>query len=161
MSTMPSTSGDTMGRSSSPLACASSGAETIFGSAWRNRTPVSPAGTPVSLPLLVIEATIAGVSVTATTAGSAVLASWTAARHLQPTMRPQQGDVLVSSRSSTTDYVVSVVPKRSGFCGSHDEAIAKARDLAEQLRVDVWLTEDRTHFKHIASYRPREDVAPG
>jgi hypothetical protein len=76
-------------------------------------------------------------------------------------MRPQQGDVLVSSRSSTTDYVVSVVPKRSGFCGSHDEAIAKARDLAEQLRVDVWLTEDRTHFKHIASYRPGEDVAPG
>jgi hypothetical protein len=73
-------------------------------------------------------------------------------------MLPEQGDVLVSSRSSTTDYVVSVVPKRSGFCGTHDEAIAKARDLAKQLRVAVWLTEDRTHFKRVASYRPERDL---
>jgi len=35
------------------------------------------------------------------------------------------------------------------------------RDLAEQLPVDVSLTEDRTHFKHVASYRPGGRVAPG
>jgi len=45
-----------------------------------------------------------------------VLASSTGARHRQLTKRPRHGDVLVSSRSSTTDYVVSVVPKRSGLC---------------------------------------------
>jgi hypothetical protein len=46
------------------------------------------------------------------------------------------------------------VPKRSRFCRIHDEAIAKARDLAKQLRVAVWLIEDHTHFKRVASYRP-------
>jgi hypothetical protein len=75
-------------------------------------------------------------------------------------MRPQPGDVLVSNELATTDYVVSVVPTPFRFCGTHDEALAKARQLAEQLRVDVWLTEDRTHFKHVASYRPHGDVAP-
>ncbi len=74
-------------------------------------------------------------------------------------MRPQPGDVLVSNELATTDYVVSVVPTPFRFCGTHDEALAKARQLAEQLRVDVWLTEDRTHFKHVASYRPHGDVA--
>jgi len=40
-----------------------------------NRTAVSPAGTPVSLPVLVIETTIAGVRLTATTPAPNVLAS--------------------------------------------------------------------------------------
>jgi len=67
----------------------------------------------------------------------------------------------VSNQLATIGYAVSVVPTAPRFCGPHDEAIAKARDLAEQLRVDVWLTEDRTHFKHVASYRPGGRVAPG
>jgi len=40
-----------------------------------HKTRVSPAGTPVSLPVLVIETTIADVSVTATTPAPNVLAS--------------------------------------------------------------------------------------
>jgi hypothetical protein len=60
-----------MGRSLSPLACPSrDGDNPRISLAQGNRTAVSPAGTPVSLPVLVIETTIAGVSLTATTAGS-------------------------------------------------------------------------------------------
>jgi hypothetical protein len=74
-------------------------------------------------------------------------------------MDPQPGDVLVSNELATTDYFVSIVPTPSRFCGTHDEAIAKACELAEHLRVDVWLTEDRTHFKQVASYRPEGRAA--
>jgi hypothetical protein len=86
------------------------------------------------------------------------LNSW---RHPLLPMRPQPGDVLVSHQLATTGDVVSVLPTPPRFCGTHDEAIAKARDLAEPLRVEVWLTGDRTHFTHVASCRPGGGVAPG
>jgi general stress protein YciG len=72
------------------------------------------------------------------------------------TMLPQFGDVLVRNVSATTEYDVSIVPGSPRLVGAtHDRAVAVGRDLAEQSRVDAWLTEDRTHFLRIASYRPR------
>jgi len=68
-------------------------------------------------------------------------------------MLPQPGDVLVANLLATTDYDVSIVPGPFFLCGTHHVATAKARDLAQQLRVDAWLTEDRTHFMRLASHR--------
>jgi hypothetical protein len=66
---------------------------------------------------------------------------------------PQPGDVLVANLAATTEYDVSVVPGPLVLCGTHRVATAKARDLALELRVDAWLTEDRTHFLRLASHR--------
>ena len=66
---------------------------------------------------------------------------------------PQPGDVLVANLSATTEYDVSIVPGPMFLCGTHQVATAKACDLAHQLRVDAWLTEDRTHFMRLASHR--------
>lgn len=68
-------------------------------------------------------------------------------------MWPQQGDILVSKHLETIDYVVTIVPRETRLSGPHDVAIAKAIQLAKQLQVDAWLTEDNRHFLRIASYR--------
>jgi hypothetical protein len=35
----------------------------------------------------------------------------------------------------------------------HDLAISVDREVAQQLRVDLWMTEDHTHFLRLATYR--------
>jgi hypothetical protein len=75
-------------------------------------------------------------------------------------MVPESGDVLVSKRLATTDYEISIGRMPSHLGGTHDAAIANARSLARQLRIDAWLTEDRAQFTRIASNRSTREVAP-
>jgi hypothetical protein len=67
---------------------------------------------------------------------------------------PQPGDVLVSNPTATRECVISIVPRPSHLtCPTHDAAVARGRELARELRVDAWLTEDHTHFMKIESCR--------
>lgn len=69
-------------------------------------------------------------------------------------MTPQNGDVLVSNTSATIEHCVSIVGDSTvQRCPNHDAALTKARELAKDRHVDVWLTEDHTHFMKVASYR--------
>jgi hypothetical protein len=76
-------------------------------------------------------------------------------------MTPRIGDVLVSSPTATLEYYVRVVPgPQERICPNHSAAVALARELAKERRVDAWLSEDHIHFLRIASHReagtPRE-----
>jgi hypothetical protein len=69
-------------------------------------------------------------------------------------MVPEHGDILVSNPTATVEHVISIVPEPAEIvCPSHDVALARAREIAKDRQVDVWLTEDHTHFMKIASYR--------
>ncbi|HEV8346324.1 MAG TPA: hypothetical protein VGQ16_07110 [Vicinamibacterales bacterium] len=71
----------------------------------------------------------------------------------EPPRMPETGDVVVSNPSATVDYDVIVVPHHAVLCARHDVAVAKGQELAERLGVDLWLTQDHTHFLRLASYR--------
>jgi hypothetical protein len=72
-------------------------------------------------------------------------------------MWPQTGDILVSNPRSTLEHEVSIVPALPHLtCPNHDTAVAQADALARARQVDVWLTEDQTHFLRLASYRHTE-----
>jgi hypothetical protein len=76
-------------------------------------------------------------------------------------MAPRPGDVLVSNSTATLAHDVSIVPAPADIvCPTHDTAIARAHELARDRQVDVWLTEDHTHFMKIASYRPAPCSSP-
>jgi hypothetical protein len=67
---------------------------------------------------------------------------------------PQVGDVLVSNPTATLDHDLSIVPNTPHvICPTHDVAVARGHELARDLGVDVWLTEDHTHFIKLGSYR--------
>jgi len=67
---------------------------------------------------------------------------------------PQDGDVLISNPTATLEHEICIIPRPPHTtCRTHDQAVAEGRQLAEQLRVDAWLTEDNRHFLRIASYR--------
>ena len=69
-------------------------------------------------------------------------------------MTPQDGDILVSKPTATIEHCLSIVGGSTvETCPTHDSALTKARGLAQDRHVDVWLTEDHTHFLKIASYR--------
>jgi len=72
---------------------------------------------------------------------------------------PETGDVVISNPSATVDYDISVVPQQSCLSARRDVAVAKGQELAEQLGVDLWLTQDHTHFLRLASYRDCDDKA--
>jgi hypothetical protein len=68
-------------------------------------------------------------------------------------MVPRPGDVLVSKPTATLEHDISIVPNPPHLSfATHDAAIQKARELAEDLRVDLWLSEDHIHFLRLASY---------
>jgi hypothetical protein len=68
--------------------------------------------------------------------------------------RPRDGDVLVSNPTATVEHVISILPQPPHIsCANHDRAVNEARQLAEQLGVDAWLTEDHCHFMQIGAYR--------
>jgi hypothetical protein len=70
------------------------------------------------------------------------------------THRPRDGDVLVSNPTATVEHEICIVPRSPHItCANHDRAVAKGRQLAEQLHVDLWLTEDHRHFMRIGTYR--------
>lgn len=69
-------------------------------------------------------------------------------------MRPREGDVLVSRMPARVEHEVSVVPRGPEcVCPNHNAAIERARKLARERHVDVWLTEDSIHVLKIASFR--------
>ena len=75
-------------------------------------------------------------------------------------MIPKHGDVLVSNPTATVEHDVSIVPGQPEIvCPNHSTALARGDELARERRVDLWLTEDHTHFIRIACYR--EEVMRG
>jgi len=76
-------------------------------------------------------------------------------------MLPQPGDVLVSRPAAAVEHEISIVsqPKRL-VCARHDVAVEKGRQLAAELHVDAWLTEDHIHFLRLASFREMPNAAP-
>lgn len=68
--------------------------------------------------------------------------------------RPQDGDVLVSNPTATVEYEICILPRPPHItCANHDRAVAEGRQLAEELKVDAWLTEDHCHFMRIGMHR--------
>jgi len=67
---------------------------------------------------------------------------------------PRRGDVLVSNPTATRECVISIVPRRPHLTyPTHDAAVERGRELARELGVDAWLTEDHTHFMKIEDCR--------
>ena len=72
------------------------------------------------------------------------------------TLKP--GDVLVSNPTATVEYDVSIVGGPMESAGAHyTTAVALAKTLAAERRVDAWLTEDHIHFLQIAFCRDTID----
>lgn len=68
---------------------------------------------------------------------------------------PQDGDILVSNPTATVEHEIGIVPRRPHItCANYDQGVAEARQLAKELAVDAWLTEDNRHFLRIGQYRP-------
>lgn len=76
--------------------------------------------------------------------------------HWSSTAHPRPGDVVVSRKSALTEHDVSIVAHPARAAGRRDDAIAIGCELAEQLRVDAWVTEDHTHFIRLSPHRPPE-----
>ena len=71
-----------------------------------------------------------------------------------PFTKPRNGDVLVSKVTASVEHEVSIVPGPAEVvCRNQDNAVSRAKRLAQKRHADAWLTEDHTHFKKIASYR--------
>jgi hypothetical protein len=72
---------------------------------------------------------------------------------------PQEGDVLVSKPTATVEHEICVVPRPPQVtCANHERALAQGCQLAKQLKVDAWLTEDHCHFLRIGTYRQSSGV---
>ena len=68
--------------------------------------------------------------------------------------RPNDGDVLVSNPTATIEHEICIVPRSPHItCANHDRAVSAGRALAQELKVDAWLTEDYRHYLRIATYR--------
>ena len=73
-------------------------------------------------------------------------------------MTPKLGDVLVSNPTATVEYDVSIVGGLLDSSGAHyTAAVARAKTLAAERRVDAWLTEDHIHCLQIAFCRDAID----
>ena len=67
---------------------------------------------------------------------------------------PQVGDVLISKPTAIVEHDVSIVATSTSVLRArYDLAITEGQKLAEQLSVDLWLTEDHTHFRRLAGHR--------
>jgi hypothetical protein len=67
-------------------------------------------------------------------------------------MKP--GDVLVSHSSAVRQHDISVIPNAPhATAATHDAAVSDGCAEADAMRVDAWLTEDKTHVVKIASHR--------
>lgn len=81
---------------------------------------------------------------------------------------PVHGDVVISRRSASTVYELAVVPGPPQLAEeTYASAVSRARDVAERQRVDVWYSDDHTHFTCISLCREegvhvsRHDAPPG
>jgi len=76
--------------------------------------------------------------------------------------RPAAGDVLVSNTTATPEHSIAIVSgSMHECCPTRTVALARASELARELKVDVWLTEDQTHFMYVESYRTRTRESSG
>jgi hypothetical protein len=67
---------------------------------------------------------------------------------------PQAGDVLVARACATGQYSVAVVPHYPHLPYERRvRAVEEGSLLARGRSVDVWLTEDLTHFVRLAHFR--------
>ena len=67
---------------------------------------------------------------------------------------PQPGDVLVARACATGQYSVAVVPHNPHLPYERRvRAVEEGWLLAQGRSVDVWLTEDLTHFVRLAHFR--------
>jgi hypothetical protein len=64
------------------------------------------------------------------------------------------GDVLVSHSNAVREHDISVMPDAPhATSATHDAAVSAGCSEADAMRVDAWLTEDKTHVVKIASHR--------
>jgi hypothetical protein len=64
------------------------------------------------------------------------------------------GDVLVSHSTAVREHEISVIPNAPHATSpTHDAAVSDGSSEADAMRVDAWLTEDKTHVVKIASHR--------
>ena len=69
--------------------------------------------------------------------------------------QPEPGDLLVSRSTATREFLVTIVPTSEIVLrGIANSAVTTGLDLAQQLGVDLWLTEDHIHFLRLAAFRP-------
>ena len=74
--------------------------------------------------------------------------------HGQHQTLPQAGDVLISKPTAIAEHDVSIVAvSASVLRARYDLAVTEGRKLAEQLKVDLWLTQDHRHFLQLAGHR--------
>ena len=67
---------------------------------------------------------------------------------------PEPGDLLVSPATATREFLVTIVPTSDVVLrGVANSAVTTGLDLAQQLEVDLWLTEDHIHFLRLATFR--------
>ena len=67
------------------------------------------------------------------------------------------GDVLVSHSTAVREHDISVIPNAPHATSTtHDAAVNDGCSEADAMRVDAWLTEDKTHVVKIASHRVRD-----
>jgi hypothetical protein len=67
---------------------------------------------------------------------------------------PEPGDLLVSRATATREFLVTIVPTSEIVLrGIANTAVTTGLDLAQQLGVDLWLTEDHVHFLRLATFR--------
>ena len=68
------------------------------------------------------------------------------------------GDVLVSHSTAVSEHEISVIPNAPhATSATHDDAVSDGCSEANAMRVDAWLTEDKTHVVKIASHRLRDE----
>jgi len=69
------------------------------------------------------------------------------------------GDVLVSHSTALREHEISVIPNAPhATAPTHDVAVSHGCSEADAMRVDAWLTEDRTHVVKIATHRVPDKV---
>ena len=67
---------------------------------------------------------------------------------------PEPGDLLVSRTTATTEYLVVIIPTCDCVLrGLANSVVVAGLDLAQELGVDLWLTEDHIHFLRLAAFR--------
>jgi len=67
---------------------------------------------------------------------------------------PESGDLLVARPTASKEYDLTIVPTSKVVIRDRfGRAIAAGLDLAQELSVDLWLTEDHIHYLRLAAHR--------
>lgn len=75
---------------------------------------------------------------------------------------PEPGDLLVTRPTASAEYELTTLPNSESLMhGRCARAITVGLDLAQQLGVDLWLTEDHIHFLRLAAHRSAQPQSSG